>query len=94
MPAMTERDDGTIRKVIKKRIRHDKDGIHIAGDIDAVISANVGKGGSHSSVSSSHRIVQRSTARSDTRKQKEPVDEERTTDEQPAAEKEVNHGQE
>ena len=51
MPAMTERDDGTIRKVIKKRIRHDKDGIHIAGDIDAVISANVGKGGSHSSVS-------------------------------------------
>jgi hypothetical protein len=80
-----ERDENTVRRVIKKRIRHDKDGIHVVGDIDAVIAANVGRGGSVGSVSSSQRIVQRSTARSDTRKGKEPM---------PAPEKEVNDGEE
>ena len=79
-----QKDENTVRRVIKKRIRHDKDGVHVVGDIDAVISANVGRGGSVSSVSSRQRIVQRSTARSDTRKRKQ---------QQPVPEKEVNHGE-
>jgi hypothetical protein len=30
-----------IRRVIQKQIRHDKDGIQAAGDINAVVSINV-----------------------------------------------------
>lgn len=41
-----------IRKIISKRIRHDKDGVQIAGDVNAVISANVGERGSSTHVSS------------------------------------------
>ena len=63
------------RKVIRKRIRHDKDGVHVVGDIDAVISTNVGRGGQASSVSSRQRIVQRSTARADSRQKGSPPDE-------------------
>jgi hypothetical protein len=59
-----------IRKVIRKRIRHEKDGVQIAGDINAVISANVDEVGSHSHVSSRQRIVQRSGKRKATKDQR------------------------
>ena len=49
-----------IRKIVRKRIRHNKGGVEVAGDINAVIAASVEKGGSHSHVSSHQRIVQRS----------------------------------
>jgi hypothetical protein len=49
-----------IRKIIRKRIRHNKDGIQVAGDINATIAANVNEGDSRTRVSSHQRIVQRS----------------------------------
>ena len=49
-----------LRKVINRRIRRSGDGVDVVGDVNAVISANVGERGSHSTVSSSQRIVQRS----------------------------------
>jgi hypothetical protein len=48
-----------IRKVINKRIRRTGGGVDVAGDINAVIAANVGERGAHNRVSSSQRIVQR-----------------------------------
>jgi hypothetical protein len=49
-----------IRKIIRKRIRHNKGGVQVAGDINAVIAANVDEGDSRSHVSNHQRIVQRS----------------------------------
>jgi hypothetical protein len=51
-----------IRKIIQKRIRHQDEGVNAVGDVNAVISANVERGSSHSHVStrSRQRIVQRS----------------------------------
>lgn len=51
-----------IRKVIARRIRHTEDGLDLAADVNAVISANVGERSSSSHVSSRQRIVQRSGA--------------------------------
>ena len=47
-----------LRKVINRRIRRFGDGVDVVGDVNAVISANVGERGAHSKVSSSQRIVQ------------------------------------
>jgi hypothetical protein len=48
-------------KVIRKRIEHSKDGVNVAGAIDAAIAVNVNESGtSHSSVHSDTPIVQRS----------------------------------
>jgi tellurite resistance protein len=51
-----------IRKVIERRIRRQDKGVNAAADMHAVVAANVGKGSSHSHVSSRsrQRIVQRS----------------------------------
>jgi hypothetical protein len=51
-----------IRKVINKAVRHQSDGVNAAGDVNAVVAANVGEKGSETAVSSrqSTRIVQRS----------------------------------
>ena len=49
-----------IRKVISRRIRKQADGVDLAGDVNAVISANVGERGSVTRTSSKQRIVQRS----------------------------------
>jgi hypothetical protein len=51
-----------VRKVIKRRIRHEKDGVNVAADIDAVIAVNTGQPGqtSRNRVRSRRRIVQRS----------------------------------
>jgi hypothetical protein len=51
-----------IRKVIEKRMRRQGKGVNAAGDVHAVIAANVGEGRSHTHVSSHsrQRIVQRS----------------------------------
>lgn len=51
-----------VHKVIRKRIRESSKGVNVAGDVNAVISANVGERGrtTHTSSSSKQRIVQRS----------------------------------
>lgn len=49
-----------IRKVIQRRIRHTGDGVDVAGDINAAISANVNEPGSSTHVSSKQTVVQRS----------------------------------
>ncbi len=47
-------------KVIKRQIRSERDGVTVAGNIDAVVSANVNEPGTtKTSVRSSTRIVQR-----------------------------------
>lgn len=59
-----------IRKVFRRRIRHSEKGLNVAGDINAVVSANVDEPGSRStrsSVRSRQRIVQRSGIESEQR---------------------------
>ena len=49
-----------IKKVIRKELDHDQNGVHVAGGVNAVIAATVNEGrGSHTHVSSRQRIVQR-----------------------------------
>jgi hypothetical protein len=61
------------KKVIRKRFRHEKDGVQVAGDINAVISTNVEHTGGATGVSSHsrQRIVQRSRARANARSRDE-----------------------
>jgi hypothetical protein len=49
-----------LRKIIEKRVRARRAGFNIAGDVHAVIAANVGEPGSRTHVSSRsrHRVVQ------------------------------------
>jgi hypothetical protein len=49
-----------IRKVIAEERSHNKDGVSVAGGVNAVIAANVNEPHSKTSVSSRRRIVQRS----------------------------------
>jgi hypothetical protein len=51
-----------IRKIIQRRIRSSGGGVNAVGDVDAAISANIGKSGgsSHLSTRSRKRVVQRS----------------------------------
>lgn len=49
-----------LRKVIQRTLRHDKDGVNVAGGLSAVVNANVNEPGeTRTSVRSSTRIVQR-----------------------------------
>jgi hypothetical protein len=51
-----------LRKLISKRIQHDGNGVNVAGDVNAVVSANVNEGPSATSKvsrSTHTRIVQR-----------------------------------
>jgi hypothetical protein len=45
-----------VRKIIRKRIRRQQDGVQIASDVNAVISANVGERSSSSHVSSRQSV--------------------------------------
>jgi hypothetical protein len=49
-----------VRRIIRKSVRLDEDGLSIAADLDAVISINVGSSGgvSRSEARSSHNVVQ------------------------------------
>jgi CMP-2-keto-3-deoxyoctulosonic acid synthetase len=51
-----------VRKVFKRRIRREQDGLNVAADIDAVVSVNTGESGQTSVTRSRSRsrIVQRS----------------------------------
>jgi hypothetical protein len=55
----------SFRKIISKRFRREADGVQIAGDVNAVVSANVGERGSSARVSSKQtsHVVQRSRKR-------------------------------
>ena len=49
-----------LRKVIQRTLRHSKDGVNVAGGLNAVVNANVNEPGeSRTSVRSRTRIVQR-----------------------------------
>jgi hypothetical protein len=65
------------RKIISQRIRRDADGVQIAGDVNAVVSANVGERSSSSQVSSKQqsRVVQRSRQRKSSDEAKETATE-------------------
>ena len=52
-----------MRKIIRKRIRYEKDGVQISGDVNGVIATNVGQQSTNTSVRSTQRIVQRSANR-------------------------------
>ncbi|TMF89466.1 MAG: hypothetical protein E6I08_04635 [Chloroflexi bacterium] len=59
-----------IRKVIDRKIRSQREGLNVAGDIQGVIAANINEPGTTVVSSTSHnRIVQRSGRR--TKKSKE-----------------------
>ena len=63
-----------IRKIVHKPVKLDREGIHLAGGLDAVINANIGGSGSHSSTTSHQvtRIVQQGRkSRPDTGEQKD-----------------------
>ncbi|MEA2684352.1 MAG: hypothetical protein QOK05_2680 [Chloroflexota bacterium] len=63
-----------IRKIVHKPVKLDREGIHLAGGIDAVINANIGGSGSQSSTTSHQvtRIVQKGRrSRTDTGDQQE-----------------------
>jgi hypothetical protein len=49
-----------IRKIIDRRIRKKGQNVDLVGDVNAVISANVGERGSVTKTTSKQRIVQRS----------------------------------
>lgn len=50
-------------KFIQRRIRKQGNGVDLVGDVNAAIAANVGEPGAQTRVSSSQRIVQRSTSK-------------------------------
>ena len=50
-----------LQSIISRRLRGSREGVDVAGDVNAVVSANVGElGPSRTHVSSRQRIVQRS----------------------------------
>jgi hypothetical protein len=53
-----------IRKVIRRRIRHESDHGSVVGDVNAVVAANVGDKSTRTSVSSRQRVVSTSRASS------------------------------
>jgi hypothetical protein len=54
-----------MQRIIRKRIRHNRDGVNLAADIDAVIAINTGQDASVSQTTarSSHVVVQGAAAR-------------------------------
>jgi hypothetical protein len=44
------------KKVIRKRIRYDKDGVQVSADVNAVIASNVRRRGSKTSAKSHQRV--------------------------------------
>ena len=43
-----------IRRVIRRRLRYDEDGVQVAGDVHVAIAANIGRSGGRTSVTSTH----------------------------------------
>jgi hypothetical protein len=57
-----------MRKVIKKRLDHEAEGLKVVADVDAVIAVNSGDGSTSEATSvSRQRVVQRSRRRPPTR---------------------------
>ena len=48
-----------INKVIQRRIRRNRDGVNVAADVNAAVTANVSESSRHTHVSSHQRVVQR-----------------------------------
>lgn len=73
-----------MHKVIRKRIRHHRDGVNVAADIDAVIAINTGEdaGVSQTTARSSHVVVQGAAARRAER-DRAPADTNDSTEEKP-----------
>ena len=49
------------RRVIRKRIRYDKDGVQVAADVNAVIASNVCRRGATTTAKSRQQVVATST---------------------------------
>ena len=49
------------RRVIRKRIRYDKDGVQVTADVNAVIASNVRRRGVTTTARSRQRVVATST---------------------------------
>jgi hypothetical protein len=62
-----------VAEIIRRRLRSRSEGVDFAGDVNAVIAANVGERGASTRVSSEQRIVQRSgrTTKPDNEKPRE-----------------------
>ena len=54
-------------KFVRRRIRKHTDNVDVVGDVNAAIAANVGEPGANTRVSSSQRIVQRSSTKKEHR---------------------------
>jgi hypothetical protein len=68
-----------IRRIINKHLRHDREGVRAAGDVNAVVSANIGEGRGTVSKTSSRqttRVVQHGgrTVVSETHAEKEDTE--------------------
>jgi hypothetical protein len=61
-----------IRKVIRRRIRHQGKTAQVSGDVNAVIAANIGEEGGRTSTSSRQRIVQRASGKHAREKRETP----------------------
>jgi len=63
-----------MRKVIRRRIRHDQDGVQISGDVQVVIATNIGEDDADAEATSTQRtrIVQSSNAGVSSRRTKKP----------------------
>jgi hypothetical protein len=53
-------------EVVRRRIRHSKDGVNVVADINAAVSGAVNEPGGKSSVSTRQKVVHRSGAKSKT----------------------------
>jgi hypothetical protein len=61
-------------ETIRRRIRHSKDGVNVAADINAAVTGNVNEPGRKTSVSSRQTVVQRSGGTTTTTDAKEVRD--------------------
>jgi hypothetical protein len=60
-----------IRKLINRTLRHSRDGIDVAGEVNAVVSANVGEHRTTTRATSTQRIVQQPDEGADERDDEE-----------------------
>lgn len=63
-----------IRKRIKKRFEHDKDGVQVSAAVNAVVAANVNEAGANTQASSRQRVVQREGEKASEPGAREPSD--------------------
>jgi hypothetical protein len=66
-----------MRKVVRKRVRRQEEGVNVAADVDAVIAINTGEGERQHVSAKSRRTVRQPEPREDDRPQDVPQPEEK-----------------